>query len=300
MLFLTTTSISVDEELLSRCLVLTVNEDREQTQAIHQRQRRRQTLEGLLAGNDRERTLTLHRNAQRLLKPLVVVNAYAEALTFLDSQTRTRRDHAKYLTLIRSVALLHQHQREVKTVEHRGQQVEYVEVTPEDIAVANRLAGEVLGRSLDELPPQTRKLLDLIDGMVTEGCGRQGVSRADYRFGRRDVRAFTGWGHSQLAVHLRRLEEMEYLLVHRGGRGRSYELLYQPADGDRFLPGLLDATQLRRNLPGSNGNLPGSSEQNPGHFRPTSGPLPGHFRPCEIDTTTDGVSRNGREVQNGG
>ena len=36
MLFLTTTSDQVDEELLNRCLVLTVDEDREQTRAIHQ------------------------------------------------------------------------------------------------------------------------------------------------------------------------------------------------------------------------------------------------------------------------
>ncbi|MCL2659586.1 MAG: CHC2 zinc finger domain-containing protein [Acidobacteriaceae bacterium] len=35
MIFLTTTAIDIDEELLNRCLVLTVNEDREQTQAIH-------------------------------------------------------------------------------------------------------------------------------------------------------------------------------------------------------------------------------------------------------------------------
>ena len=36
MIFLTTTAIQVDEELFNRCLVLTVNEDREQTRAIHQ------------------------------------------------------------------------------------------------------------------------------------------------------------------------------------------------------------------------------------------------------------------------
>jgi len=35
MLFLTTTAIDIDEELLNRCMVLTVNETREQTAAIH-------------------------------------------------------------------------------------------------------------------------------------------------------------------------------------------------------------------------------------------------------------------------
>jgi hypothetical protein len=44
MIFLTTTAIHLDEELLNRCLVLSVNEEREQTQAIHRVQREAQTL----------------------------------------------------------------------------------------------------------------------------------------------------------------------------------------------------------------------------------------------------------------
>jgi DNA primase len=99
MLFLTTTAIDIDEELLNRCVVLTVNESREQTRAIHAIQRNRQTLEGLLADEDRDAILALHRNAQRLLQPLKVVNPYADRLTFLDDKTRTRRDHMKYLSL---------------------------------------------------------------------------------------------------------------------------------------------------------------------------------------------------------
>ena len=55
MIFLTTTAIEIDEELLNRCIVLSVDEEREQTRAIHQLQRKRQTLEGLLARQDRER-----------------------------------------------------------------------------------------------------------------------------------------------------------------------------------------------------------------------------------------------------
>ena len=63
MIFLTTTAIDLDEEMLNRCLVLTVNEDREQTQAIHRLQREAQTLEGLLAR--RERDAILARASQR-------------------------------------------------------------------------------------------------------------------------------------------------------------------------------------------------------------------------------------------
>ena len=54
-IILTTTAIDVDEELLNRCLVLTVDENRDQTRAIHVRQRSRHTLNGLLADQERER-----------------------------------------------------------------------------------------------------------------------------------------------------------------------------------------------------------------------------------------------------
>jgi hypothetical protein len=246
MIFLTTTAIELDEELLNRCLVLTVDEDREQTKAIHKLQRERQTLEGLLARRDRDAVLALHRNAQRCLRPLLVANPYARQLTFQDDRTRTRRDHMKYLSLIRTIALLHQYQREVKTVSHHGQPVEYVEVTLEDLALANLLAHEVLGRSLDELPPQTRRVLMMLDELVADACAKEGIARSDVRFTRRAVRERTGLGNTQLKIHLGRLEELEYVAVHQAGRGVAYELVYdgQGKDGTPFLGGLIDTTKL--------------------------------------------------------
>jgi DNA primase catalytic core len=67
---------------------------------------------------------------------------------------------------------------------------------------------------------------------------------------RHKVREFTGWGNTQLKLHLGRLEEMEYLLAHRGRRGQSfvYELIYdgQGKDGQPFLA----FAQLLRDNPG--------------------------------------------------
>jgi DNA primase len=244
MILLTTTAIDLDEELLNRCIVLTVDESREQTRAIHVLQRERETLAGMLLKLDRAATLRLHRNAQRLLRPLRVVNPFAQRLTFLDDRTRTRRDHMKYLTLIRTLALLHQHQRPVKNANG----VQYLEATLEDIATANRLASEVLGRSLDELPPQTRRLLLLVDEFVRAECERRKLARADFRFSRRDVRERIRWSDTALKVHLHRLEEMEYVLVHRAKRGQGfvYEMLYggEGQDGKPFVMGLLDTATL--------------------------------------------------------
>jgi hypothetical protein len=225
-----------------------VDEGREQTKAIHEIQRSKRTLRGLLAKADRNGIQRLHQNAQRLLQPLAVVNPYASHLTFVDDRTRTRRDHEKYLTLIDAIALLHQQQRPIQSVIHNGEPIRYVEVTLEDIETANRIAHEVLGRTLDELPPKTRELLRRLVAWVGERCTALAMSRADFRFSRRDVREATSWSDTPLKIHLGRLAEMEYLLVHRGGRGQSfaYELLYQGEgeEGAPFVMGLIDIEKL--------------------------------------------------------
>ncbi|MCX8959592.1 toprim domain-containing protein, partial [Erwinia psidii] len=285
MLMLTTTASDVDEELLNRCLVLTVNESQAQTQAIHAMQRRSQTLDGLLQSSEKQYLTRQHQNAQRLLRPLKIVNPYAERLTFLSDKTRTRRDHMKYLTLIQAVALLHQYQREVKRAEHRGQVLEYIEVQPSDIRLANRLAHEVLGRTLDEMPPQTRKLLILLKEMVEAMASVQNCQPAEVRFTRRDIRAWTNWSDSQLKNHCQRLTEMEYLLLHGGSRGHllRYELLWDGGNGEEsHLCGLLEVDEPAEDNKGDerkSGPEPGKSDRkerksasSPGQVCPRSDP----------------------------
>lgn len=248
-LFMTTTAIDIDEELMNRCLVLSVNEEREQTRAIHQRQRQRHTLAGLRARHDSQALIALHRNAQRLLRPLAVVNPWAEQLTFLDEHTRTRRDHEKYLTLIDAIALLHQRQRPTHTASIAGQEVPYVEATLDDIALANRIAHEVLGTSLDELPPQTRRVLACVQTLVKTQMAQERQAQREVRFSRWQVRQAAGLSDTQARVHLERLTALEYLLVHRGQRGQSYEyeLLHDGQDAGQgpHLSGLIDVDSLR-------------------------------------------------------
>ncbi len=254
MIFSTTTDIDIDEELQNRCIILTVDESREQTRAIHQKQREQRTLKGLKLNQEKTDLLKVHHNAQRLLRPLPVINPYAHRLTFLDDKTRMRRDHEKYLTLIDSITLLHQYQRPLKTFKNgvkgndNGNPILYVSVTLDDIEIANRLASKVLGRSLDELPPQTRRFLEMVKEMVKKECERLQVERADYRLSRRQICEYTGWSLTQVRLHLDRLVEHEYVLVHRGSRGLSfvYELLYngEGKKGEPFLMGLIDINQL--------------------------------------------------------
>jgi len=293
MLFLTTTAIDIDEELLNRCLVLTINESREQTAAIQAKQRVSRTLAGLQAKARSDAVLATHRGAQQLLRPLAVVNPFAEQLTFASDRVRLRRDHQKYLSLIDSIALLHQYQRPVQSLQYGDQTIEYVEVTAADIALANRLAHEVLGRSLDELPPQTRRLLGQAQQFVVQRAEAQSIERSLVRFTRRELREYSSMSDTQLRVHLDRLLALEYLMAHNGRNGQRfvYELVF---DGDVAIdaPQAICLTKAEglRDMP-TMVNLAAQEAHLAGCLRPANGPLAATLRSAEIDRSarTDAV-----------
>lgn len=288
MLCLTTTAIDIDEELLNRCLVLTINETAEQTAAIQQRQRQARTLQGLQAKVRSDAVLAAHRAAQTLLRPLAVVNPFAEQLTFASDRVRLRRDHVKYLALIDAIALLHQHQRKVATIEVDGAAVEYIEVTQSDIALANRLAHAVLGRSLDELPPQTRRVLAALDGWVTQQIAGTDTPRGDVRFTRRTVRAHLGLSDTQLRVHLDRLVQLEYVRMHSGQNGSlyTYSMAFD-GQGDSDAPQLMGLVGAATGptLRGQAATLRGQSPDLAGGLRPACGDLAGTVRPAKSAKT---------------
>ena len=243
MMFLTTTSEHPDPELQNRCITVRVNESSDQTAQIHNRQRI--SYQRSKTKRNPTEIRTLHQNAQRLIEPLPVVMPWADRLTFRHDQTRMRRDNAKYLSLIASITLLHQHQR--KQIKLANGDVA-IESTIEDVELANRLVSETMGHSLDNLLPQTRQLLVLIDDWVNQQAKQRKIARSLVRFTQRQLRESFGWGDFQLRKHLKRLVDLEYVLGSKCGQRnqREYELLYdgQGRSGESFLLGLVDTAQL--------------------------------------------------------
>ena len=301
MIFLTTTAIDLDEELQNRCLTLAVDESAEQTQRIHRLQRERRTLAGLIAKAERQEVLKKLRNAQRLLSPVDVLNPFAPSLTFATARTRNRRDHEKYLTLIDAIALLHQHQRETRTLP-TGQR--FIEVTLDDIALANQLAPEMLGRSLDELPPQTRRLLgyihDLVKRKSANGGAKAGagtLAGGAATFSRKELRELCGWSLTQVRVHLERLVELECLAIRHGRLGSQfvYEMLLETDTPEAVAHiGLIDTAKFRHDyktnltgfgagVAGQNGHLTGGDE---------TPPPPENGTPASLKSSPDGLTES--------
>jgi DNA primase len=248
---LTTTSPEAfDEETRSRFVQLTMDESAAQTKAILERQRRSFTLEGVLERATAEVVQRLHHNAQRLLQPLAVVNPYVEQLAYPSDRLMHRREQKKYLALINSIALLHQHQREIKRATRGDVELEYVEVMIADIALANELAQEVLARGLDELAAPVRGLYEELRKLCVQRAEEMNCQPEAVLLSRREIREATGWSDWQVRSYCRQLVEMEYLYATINGNGRPcvYSLARVEENDCAGLRGLTDVAELQQRL----------------------------------------------------
>jgi len=251
----TTTKPDVDPETKSRFWVTSIDESRDQTRKILSFQRQQHLSDNLIASPEIEAILRKHRNFQRLLKPLAVKNPYAAQLSYGDDRLQGRRDQPKYLNLIKAIAFLRQMQKEVFYESRNGTAVPYVKADPEDIALANRLAHEILGHSLNELSRPGGDLLLQLEAMATEHGKKLQKENPDSKprtsdlsFSRRDIREATGWSNTRLHVHLKELVDFEYVAIEAGRNGMPfrYRLAWegQGKDGRRFMLGLKDVKEL--------------------------------------------------------
>ena len=251
-----------DYETRNRYVLVTVDESREQTKRILALQRWNETIEGLIAREKRKAICARHHDAQRLLTSLEVV--ISVQLAYPSGYLILRREQKKYLSLIKAITLLHQHQRPKKTLQVDGQAVEYIEATEQDVAMARDLAAVILERNLDELAPPSRSLLVALQEIVrarktaletkaAEGAeqsserrddskgtppvrryvlrgghdGRDGNDRRDERLliGRHEIQKATGLSYWHVRTYLAQLIEYEYVVQVRGHQGR--RVLYE-------------------------------------------------------------------------
>ena len=293
--FQTTTNPRTDAETRSRFILVSVDESAEQTKAILQAQRQSHTLEGWRHRQAREAILRRHHAFQRLLKPVVVVNPFEPFLSYPNEQLLVRRDHPKYLHLILAVTFLHQLQRPTR---HDPALGDYIETSLDDVAIANDLAHQLFGHSLDDLSQPSRQLLSLIADHVAKkaaGGSTDKMAGGTATFNRRELREAFKWGDTRLRIHLEELVEMEYVVPLSGRFGQTYQYRLVLADGQhasleqggRFLAGLKSVEQLRREAIGLCGShLAGVLTDGPcgTHLAPQKGDLapPSQVPGCEV------------------
>jgi len=206
------------EDNENRALVLHTDQSPEQDAAVLDYQRR--LASGEVSREGQEAVRRLVQNAQRLLRPLRVVNPYASRLRLPERVTRRRRTNRLYLSCVEAVALYHQKQRAVQKDEATG--VEVVVATLEDVAWANRLLAPVLVGRSDELSGACRGFLEALKALLEE--------RGKEVFRSAEVRRKLGVSPSTLSRHLNTLRRFGLLEVVGGNQAQGYDYRLTGAD----------------------------------------------------------------------
>ena len=214
-------------ENVNRFFVIFLDESREQTRAILDHQQRTAGLAKISLKINRQRIEKLHRNIQRLLKPVMVINRIGTGIEYPAEILNTRREQTKTEALIETVALLHQYQRTIQAVTVCGIETQYIEATKEDLDAVHRIAGEILRQSLDEMPKLCRDLLVVIHELVAEKY--KAAAKEEYpterwqiSFTRKEVKDRSRWSNWHVREHLEELVESGYITPRIGKMGQKY------------------------------------------------------------------------------
>ena len=232
--FMTSTNPDLNEENLSRCLRLYIDESEEQTQRILEYQRRERTVEGytsprLLGGIKKQ-----HRIAQRMLENMLLRNNFTKLLDFPGRRLYARRDQKKFLYLMEVITFLHQYQREEQMMLLDGEEVRFIQVTLQDYDMAYDLfMNGILQNTLSDLPKMARDLHRGIIGLRKKVGEQQGRKEKDVLFTRKMLVDHTGFTFAQVRNYMRVLEEYEIVEVSGGyqnGRKKQYRLVEESID----------------------------------------------------------------------
>ena len=153
-----TTQESIYEDNSNRSFLLYIDESQEQDIRIMNYQRL--ISAGKINAEQEYQSQELLKNVQRVLKPIKVINPYAEYLELPQSVFKPRRTNTHYLQFIEAITFYKQYQRKEQINEETGEI--YIETTIEDIEEANELIQEVLLRKSDLLNGACRQFFEML------------------------------------------------------------------------------------------------------------------------------------------
>jgi 5S rRNA maturation endonuclease (ribonuclease M5) len=204
-----TTRESIYEDNANRCILLYIDDSVQQDRRImaYQQKVSAGTVDAL-----RERQIAEKlKNVQRLLKPVRVVNPYAELIDLPGEVFKPRRTLLLLLSFIETITFYHQYQRKVRTNPVTGQR--YIESTKEDVKAAFSLMKEVLFSKSDELTGAGRSFLERLKGEV----------KAGEVFYTSAVRKKLRLSSSTIHRYVRELKRNGYITYKGGNRFSGYE-----------------------------------------------------------------------------
>ena len=230
-----TTSTHPDPNIenISRCILLKIDESSDQTDRVHKRQRYKRTHEGILA--DRHLIPDIVRKhiiSQRLLKPVMIYNPFAEYIDFPKHKSILRRSQEHFLITIESICYWRQYQKRVvkKFNPYLSIDEDFIECDFYDYELARKLFIECkLLSGIEEIPEAMVFLYDRIREMLRKRSKKDNLTTEEVIFSQGDVREIENlqMGNDSIKRYIRMMVDYEFLLIagtKRNGIKNNYRL----------------------------------------------------------------------------
>ena len=172
----------------------------------------RRASAGKLDEQEELKAAELLRNVQRVLKPIKVINPFAEYLELPQSVFKPRRTNSHYLQFIEAITFYKQFGREGQVNQETGEV--FIQTTIEDIKEANELIIDVLLRKSDTLTGACRNHLERLKHYLKDNKQTQ--------FNTTEIRKNLRVKQSTLQRYHKQLLGEGYIKKVKGKKGQMY------------------------------------------------------------------------------
>jgi DNA primase len=206
-----TTKDKVYEDNSNRSFLLHVNESKIHEDKVLDYQNKEAA--GLIDIEGIQSVAKKIQDIQRMLNPNIkVINPFQPQLKLPEYVFTKKRTNTHYITLIKSITFLYQHQRE-KRKDGKGRI--FIETTLQDVELANQLSKESLLRKSDELSGQVREFFERLKSTVQE--------EKKNTFLAKDIRGKLRMHPMKFNRYLNELKNRGYIKQEGGNRKLGYE-----------------------------------------------------------------------------
>ncbi|HKK63087.1 MAG TPA: CHC2 zinc finger domain-containing protein [Bacteroidales bacterium] len=211
-----TTHGAIYEDNMSRLFIIAVDESSEQTQRIMQYQSL--AASGTADKEKENEAREFLQNCIRMLKPLKVINPYADKIKLPPQAHKIRRLHELFLSFVKQVTLIHQYQRRRVAGDNNT-----IITEAEDLRIAVEIMFDSIFLKVDELDGSLRQFFESLKEYILQKENPQ-----NYEFTQREIRHSLNISKSQLQRHINELIDLEYLQQSGGyqNKGLKYKISY--------------------------------------------------------------------------
>ena len=216
---LATTKAEIYYDNMGRSIVIGVDESDTQTMRIIEHQNKR--LAGLIDKREEQKTKEFLQNCIRCIKPIEVINHYADKIFLPLEAKMLRRLNSHYQAFVKQITLLHQYQRKK---DEQGRLI----AEPEDLRMACDILFDAIMLKVDDLDSSLRQFFDRMKLFVKDLAKKDGKPEQDTVFTQRDLRMALNASKSQCFRYMEDLELLEYVQKTGGyaNRGFKYKIIF--------------------------------------------------------------------------